>query len=198
MQLTHVHVTTQASTATTEVDTYFSEATRASWLEELPAGVELKSPFTGIENITDAFAFLLTLRGFRLINGEPSLSENARVGTTTVPGMSWDISEMVLIACCSAHVSTHHVPHTQNAFYHFLDDLDNIAANYTGVLDPTTLRLLGGGDFGEGMCFRDIHMYSYDHPQDHHTTETHLKDNCTIKQRWQLERVLKYIYGNDI
>ncbi len=48
------------------------------------------------------------------------------------------------------HHTQYHIP--QNAFYDFLDDLDNIAGNYSGVLDPVTLRLLGGGDFEDGMC----------------------------------------------
>lgn len=59
---------------------YFETAERVPWLEELPSDVELKSPFTGLENLTDAFAFLISTRGFRLVFGEPSLSENAKVG----------------------------------------------------------------------------------------------------------------------
>lgn len=58
---------------------FFETAERAPWVEGIPSDVELKSPFTGLENLTDAFAFLASTRGFKLVFGEPSLSANARV-----------------------------------------------------------------------------------------------------------------------
>lgn len=99
--------------------------------------MEIRSPFTGLDNLSDAFAFLATTRGFRLVFGEPSLSENARVWLRR--GASpW------YMARDGAHPN-----HTQKAFEDYIRDLEAIG-NSSTLLDESELRLRGGGTFTEG------------------------------------------------